>query len=198
AHEIAKKDLDDSIIKAPIDGIVVKTFKETGEYARKGEPVLRIESPSKLVIKILPSSNYYGMIETGKTSAIINDIEGNWLANGTVTYKSPTVRADSRTFEVKIDLEENEKLVIGMLCDVELVLYEREGLGIFKEAVLPRAGNKSAIFIAKDGKATENEVKTGLISDNYIELLDFHMPDAEIIIRGQSFLNDGALINIQR
>ncbi len=194
SYEIAKKDLDDSIIHSPISGLVIKTYKKTGEFAKRGETVLRIENADKLIIKILPSSNYYARVESGKTRAYVNDLDGRRIGEGLVSYKSPMVHTDSRTFEIEIALQGDKNLVLGMLCDVELLLGERKGLGVPREAVLARSGGKSVIFAANGKNAQEIEVKPGLRSDKLIELLDFSTPEMAVIVKGQSFLNDGTPI----
>ena len=194
--KIAKKELDDSMIKAPIDGVITSVIKELGEYAKKGDCVLRVEKPDNLEISILLSSNYYSMIEAGKSRAVIYNLNGDKLTESIISYCSPSIDPTSRTFEIKIDLPRNKKLVSGMLCSIDLIFIEKMAYGVPTEAVMARRGNRSIIFVPNQGKAKSLEIKCGIIDDNYTEIKDFTDKNISVIIKGQSFLDDGTHIKI--
>ncbi len=194
--KIAKKELDDSMIKAPIDGVITSVIKELGEYAKKGDCVLMVEKPDNLEISILLSSNYYSMIEAGKSKAVIYNLNEEVLTESVISYCSPSIDPTSRTFEIKIDLPNNKKLVSGMLCSIDLIFHEKMAYGVPTEAVMARRGNRSIIFVANKDKADALEIKCGIIDNNYTEIKDFVDNHLSVIIKGQSFLDDGMKIKI--
>ena len=194
--KIAKKELDDSMIKAPIDGVITSVIKEFGEYAKEGDCVLRIEKPDNLEISILLSSNYYSMIEAGKSKAVIYNLNGDQLTESVISYCSPSIDPTSRTFEIKIDLPLNKKLVSGMLCSIDLIFIEKMAYGVPTEAVMARRGNRSIIFVANKNKAKVLEIKCGIIDNNYTEIKNLTDKNISIIVKGQSFLDDGMDIKI--
>ena len=194
--KIAKKELEDSMIKSPIDGVVTFVLKELGEYAKKGDCVLRIEKPDDLEISILLSSNYYSMIEKGKSKAIIYSLGGDKLMESIISYCSPSIDPTSRTFEIKIDLPKDKKLVSGMLCSIDLLFIEKMAYGVPTEAVMTRSGNRAIIFLLNQGKAEELEIKCGIIDNNYTEIKDLVDKNISVIVQGQSFLDDGTPVKI--
>lgn len=193
--KIAKKKLEDSIIKSPFKGVVTKTNKELGEYAKRGECVLRIENPDCLELSALISSNYYTEIQEGKTKAVIYTLAGKKLAETTISYRSPSIDPLSRTFELKIHLPGNKELTSGMLCSVALIFSEKTAYGVPNEAIMSGEENKSIVFIPDKGKAKAVEVNTGIVDNGYTEVTGLPK-DTRVIIEGQAFLNQGTEIVI--
>ena len=110
---------------------------------------------------------------------------------------SPVIDTLSRTFTLRSYLPDGTPLVDGMLVDVDILLVERDGTGVPRDAVILKKGGKSAVFAVRDGKAQEIEVETGIASDGFVEILN---PEAvegrEIIVSGQYFINDGSDVNV--
>lgn len=192
-YVIAKKELEDSMIKAPFDGVVVKVLTELWEYADKGEAVVRLESEGRLELSALLSSGLYGDIEAGRTMAELSSTSG-YKASLPVSYKSPNVDSSSRTFEVKVALPEKAPLVAGQLCEVSLVLRTSKGLGLPSQCALPREGGAFAAFTVKDGKAVERKLKIGIREKDWIEVSSSEgaLDGLSFAVEGQSFLNDGS------
>ena len=198
ALAIAEKDLGDTLIHAPIDGVVSHRFREEGEMAAAGQPVLRIEDPAVIEASAFLPARYYTQIHEG-TSRLVITIAGGTGCSFPVSYKSPTINEKLRTFEIK-GLFSNlpEGAVPGAMASIAIVLDSREGRGVPADAVLQRS-EKSVIFTAQDGAARMIPVATGLETDGYVELKDIALPEGTpVITRGQTFLNDGASISIMK
>ena len=78
-----------------------------------------------------------------------------------------------------------------MLCDVEVTVGDREGLGV-PDVAVGRRGGQPVVFVAKGGKVSAQPVKTGWSEGGFTELLDADaLSGADVVVEGQSFLNDG-------
>ena len=98
----------------------------------------------------------------------------------------------SRTFELKAKLPPNTPLISGTLCELELILEERSGLGIPNDAVMLRKGGLFQVYAVNNGKAEQITVVPGISSDGYTELLQAdELKDRNFIFSGQYFLNPG-------
>jgi RND family efflux transporter MFP subunit len=193
--KISQKMLEDSMIKAPYDGVITVTNKKVSEYAKKGDCVLRIENPDKLEIAILLSSNYYSDIKVGKTKALIYSLEGDRLVEALVAYRAPNIDPISRTFEIKITLPKTSKLVSGMLCSITLIFSEHMGYGVPREAIMLRGENRSIVFTPAANQAKSLQVYPGISNGRYTELKNI-TKDLDIIVKGQAFLNADTPIKI--
>ena len=189
--KIARKNLADSEVRAPFPGIITVCNFEPNEYVGQGTSILKIEDQSLLQVECFISSVYYNLIAPGKTRADFK-LDGKNAGSAIVTYRSPSVDPLSRTFKIKILLPKDTKLVSGLLCDVELMLQERQGYGIPAEAIMARGKDREVIFAMADGKAEMLEVKRGIVEPYYAELIDGEkLKNKQIIVSGHTFVNGG-------
>ncbi len=193
--EIAKKNLSDATEKAPYDGVVAVKYRENGEFVGTGVSIIRINDPKKLRASCLISAVYFEVIKPGVTPVTVS-FHGKTI-EAKADWCSPVIDPLSRTFTMRSYLPEGTPLMDGMLVDVDIMLAERDGLGMPRDAVILKKGGKSAVFAVQDGKAQEIEVETGITSDGFTEILN---PEAiagkDIIVSGQYFVNDGSLVNV--
>ena len=192
---ICGKDLNDATEKAPYDGVVAVKYHENGEFIGRGVNVIRINDPRRLRAACLISAVYFEAVKPGETPITVS-FHGQEI-EAKADWCSPIIDTLSRTFTMRSYLPEGTPLLDGMLVDVDILLAERDGLGVPRDAVILKKGGKSAVFTVQDGKAQEIEVETGIASDGFIEILN---PEAvegrEIIVSGQYFVNDGSAVNV--
>jgi RND family efflux transporter MFP subunit len=195
---IAEKDLRDSLVRAPISGVVTKRMMEPGEMASTGTTVLQIEDLSVLEISAFLPEEAYARVIPGKTKVNIHvgDIR---LSNQAISYKSPTVSSDLRTFEIQCDIKRPPiGLVPGRIARLEVLLESREGLGVPREAILSRADGQ-VVFIRDGDKARMIPVRTGLETNGWIEILEGALEvDAQVVTAGKDLLQDGDGITVIR
>lgn len=192
---ICTKDLNDATEKAPYDGVVAVKYHESGEYINRGVNVIRINDPRKLRAACLISAVYFEAIRPGETPVTVSFRDRKIEAKA--DWCSPVIDTLSRTFTMRSYLPEGTPLMDGMLVDVDIMLAERDGLGVPRDAVILKKGGKSAVFAVKDGKAQEIEVATGITSDGFTEILNPEVvADKDIIVSGQYFVNDGSEVNV--
>ena len=193
--EIAKKNLSDATEKAPYDGVVAVKYRENGEFVGTGVSIIRINDPKKLRAACLISAVYFEAIKPGVTPVTVSFRDRKVEAK--VDWCSPVIDTLSRTFTMRAYLPEGTPLMDGMLVDVDIMLAERDGMGVPRDAVILKKGGKSAVYAVKDGKAQEIEVETGITSDGFTEILN---PEAvagrDIIVSGQYFVDDGSAVNV--
>jgi multidrug resistance efflux pump len=73
---IAKKNLDDSIIRAPFDCVVFETYVEENEYVTAGKNIMKLENPDKFEIVCYIGAVYFDRLEVGKTAVEFVDSKG--------------------------------------------------------------------------------------------------------------------------
>ncbi|MBN1624933.1 MAG: efflux RND transporter periplasmic adaptor subunit [Deltaproteobacteria bacterium] len=195
---IASKDLEDSLVQTPLTGYVSARYKEPGEMAGAGTPVLRIDNPSILEISAFLPAEYYPRIMAGKTimHAYVNEID---LGEITITYRSPTIDNRLRNFEVKALINNPpDGVASGAMARIKVVLGRHKALGVPRKALLKRTSGE-IIFLAEGGKARIISVKTGLQMNGWVEIISGDIKEgASIITMGQDQLDDGSLISVLR
>lgn len=193
--EIARKNFEDSIVRAPFDAIITDKLCDVGEFAAIGKEVLKLEAENKLEVSARISALHYDLISPG--TDIIVSVAGRKLCKAKIYYKSPSIDQMSRTFEIKAKLPASPGIISGLLCDIDIIFAQRKGYGLPTEAVIAIAGGKNAIFVIKDGSAKEMIVETGFVTDGFTEIVNAkEIINAECAVSGQYFLSDGSKVEI--
>ncbi|MBN1973536.1 MAG: efflux RND transporter periplasmic adaptor subunit [Sedimentisphaerales bacterium] len=196
ALAIARKDLTDTTVIAPIKGVVSMRMAEPGETGSPGVPVLRIEDPNIIEISAFLPAAIYPAVITGQTIMRVT-VSGVELGNQTVSYKSPTIQSKLRTFEVKCLIENPPAGVApGAMAEIKVILASREGLGVPVVSVQQRS-NQSVVFITEGDIAHMRVVRTGFENDGWVEIVDGKITEsAQVVSMGQNMLNEGTTVSI--
>lgn len=193
---IAQKNLADSEIKAPFDGIITDTFVERGEFVKGGTQIIRLENQKSLEVVCSISAIHYTSILPGKTKAVFA-MDDMPAGEAVVSYRAPNVDPLSRTFKIKILLPQDTNLVSGLMCSVDLLIKERHGFGLPSDAIQIRDNGTHVAFAEKDGAAEQVVVKTGITDGNLTEILNAaDMKDRRFVVQGQTFINPGDKLSI--
>lgn len=194
---IARKNLDDSVQRAPYDSVVTETYIEENEYVSSGQKILHLENQDKLEIVCYISSVYYHDINVDKTRVEIS-VNNEKVTDAIISYKAPSIDSVSRTFKIKAVVPKNAKLVSGNLCNVNIILEEKQAYGLPSDAILLRANNRRIVFAREENNTAKSiEVKTGIVDGGYTEIIDGgKFANEEFVVVGQNFVNPGALLQI--
>jgi len=207
--EIAGKNLQDSLVMAPISGVITERFREPGEMGEIGKPVLRIENLEALeAVGFLPE-DYFHEVLPGTTPVRVR-VGALELPLQKITYKSPTVDRTLRTFEVKVHLSDPPPgITPGRIAHLEVLLESRTALGVPREALVAKRSGP-VLFAAEGGKAREIPVVAGLETEGWVEIRktagasntasdtaseDFLLEEGTpVVTQGQLFLEEGSLL----
>ncbi len=195
---IAKKNLDDSVIRAPFDCVIVDKFVEENEFVTVGQDILKLENHQRLEVICHISAVYYDQVTPGKTKVEFFRQDGRSAGFAAVTYKSPAIDPDSRTFKLKITVPAEIQLVSGMLCEIKLILQEKTAYGLPSDAILLRANDRRLAYtVNSDNRAESVDVQCGISSGGYTEIINYPaISGKRFVISGQTFINNGALLTI--
>lgn len=198
ALAIAKKDLADTTIVAPVSGKVSMRMAEPGEMGTPGHPVIRVEDTTLVEVSAFLPAADYPSVTVGQTPIKVR-VSGIDLGLQTISYKSPTIHPKLRTFEIKCLLEKPpDGVAPGAMADIAVVLMSREGLGVPAAAIQQRGG-KTVIFVVDGNVARRKEIQVGLESEGWIEILDGDVNEAaSVVTMGQYMLDDGTEVSIQK
>ena len=198
ALAIAQKDLDDSLVVAPISGRVAERYQEPGEMGSPGSPVIRIEDPSLVEVSVFLPAQVFGEVTPGETEmhVRVNDVD---LGKHAVSYKSPTIDVQLRTFEARCLLHDPPPAVApGAMAYVRVVLERRQALGVPRDAIQQRGG-RTVVFIVEDHVARMIPVVVGLETGGLVEVAAEELrEETPVVAVGGYFLDPDAVVNVAR
>ncbi|MDR1420537.1 MAG: efflux RND transporter periplasmic adaptor subunit [Treponema sp.] len=192
------------IARAPISGIVTSLPAQVGMTISQTMPLARIAGGSALEIELYVAERFISKIALRQPCEITLDAWPGETFRGSVTEIAPTVDPASRTMEVKVNVENpGSKLKAGMFAKVRLITEEKENIvKIPSSAMIQRFGEIYVFIVEADGADSKNGIARrriitpGILIDNILEVQAGLGSGEEVIIRGQSLLEDGARVNI--
>ena len=124
---------------------------------------------------------------------------GEKVCTNSIYYRAEVIDPSSRTFEIKAKLPAETSLKSGTLCDLEIVLAERKGLGVTSDAVLPGRDGRMSIFLNEGGVAKASDVRCGLTTGGFTEILSPEpLVGKDVIVKGQAFVREGDKLEVER
>ena len=179
-YEKAKEQLDNTVLKAPIDGTVVRVNTKVGRFADKMEndaPLFVIENLDNLELEIKVSEYSIGKVEVGQEAEITADILNGEPVYGKVASISPTGEekgggSSERVIPTKIQITDNNtKLIAGITARASIILEESEdALTVPVSAVFEKDGNNYIQEIT-DGTVYWIPVDIGVEGDVDMEII---------------------------
>lgn len=203
--EIAQKDLQDSVLKAPYDGTITKRFIEPSQQIASGNLAFEIEGKHGFEVQILVPET---LIKEIKQDALIPVSIPTLSAELFKAQISEVgTRAESaNAFPVTIALlEENVQMRAGMTAEVEFIYsalgrtgYAGSTVLIPMSALLAELDQKVSVFVYdKQAQVVRKRlVQTENIINNQV-FISTGLTDGEIIATaGVAFLRDGQRVTL--
>lgn len=179
-YEKATESLEDTVLKAPIDGTVVRVNTKVGRFADKMEndaPLFVIENLDQLELEIKVSEYSIGKVALGQEAEISADILNGATVHGVVDSISPTGEekgggSTERVIPTTIRITDSDtKLIAGITARASIVLEESENaLTVPVSAVMEKDG---AAYVQEltDGGVSWVPVTIGVEGDVEAEII---------------------------
>jgi HlyD family secretion protein len=175
ALEQVRKQIEDSIIKSPIDGRITAVNYEVGEQTSAGEPVISMLGVNNFEIEVDISEVDIAKVSVGNPTEITLDAFGDDVKfSGKVYFIEPaeTIIQDVIYYKVKIEFVEDanmrrhaQNIKSGMTANAVIVTAQKDNVLIMpSRAVVQKNGGKYARVLA-NGAVREMPIKTGLRGD---------------------------------
>jgi len=166
---LARQQLADTILYAPMTGVVQEKRASTGEYLAAGAPVVDIVQIDPLRLRVDVPERESHKIHTGQSVRVT--VEGDPDAYlGTVKRLSPSISQQNRVLSVEADVRNNGHLKPGAFVKAEIVTDQASTAAtVPPSAIVTFAGIEKVITI-EGGKAVEKVVMTGRRGEDWVEI----------------------------
>ncbi len=199
---LAKRDLEKTVLRAPFEGVIAKRMVEPFQEVTRGETVFEAYIEEAMEVAINAPETVVGEIELGLPGLAVFANQSIGAVDGRITEISSAAN-EANTFEVVLTLEESPPSVRpGMSATVELILAQETGEEAFLiplSAVLPgEEPSKGYVFVYDPDSSTVHKqpVAGGGVQDNLV-LVRAGLEAGDIIATaGVSFLQDGQEVRL--
>lgn len=189
----------DAEVTAPFDGMVAQRYVSVGEFVQPGTRLFELVALDPIEVEFRVSEIDSSRVKPGQVVGVRVAPYPDEVFQATVTVVAPTIDPATRTLRVKGTLPNPEtRLRPGLFARADLGVARREGvLMVPEEAVLQRSDGE-VLFRSVEGKRVERRVvKTGVVKDGRIEIVEGLSPGDKVVVRGHMALVDGAVVSVR-
>lgn len=202
AFEIAKRNLEDCVLKADSHGLVGKRSINPGEGAAPGMAAITIVDIDKVEAVIAVHENEISSIKRGMEAAIIVPALGNRSWDGEVVEVGVVADPLSHTYKVKVLVDNSDHAMRpGMVCNtVILPPSDQQTMIVPIQAVLVDSDGRTYVYtVDATTNTTRRQVvqRKGYLHEG-IEITDGLQPGDLVVVAGQHRLYDNAAVSFVR
>lgn len=197
--KIAKLDLQETRIIAPISGFIAKRYVKEGNLVEQyqQQKLFHIVKMNVLESTVNLPEQELSQLRLNQPAKLQFTALPGVEVIATVIRISPVVDSETGTFSVKLNVENpNNTLKAGMFAQVKLVYDVHNNTKLLPKKALISIDNKHTVFTINDNKAQKTLVTLGYEDDSFVEVIDGLELDAQVVTTGQNNLKDQAVIEI--
>jgi HlyD family secretion protein len=202
ALEIAQSNMKNTIIRSPIDGVVLARNVNVGQaITPNGQPLFILaDSLTKMKLDVNVSEVHIGKVEKGQKVYFTVAAYPNEVFNGTVSQviNNPTITNSIVSYNVVV-LIDNDKFLLkpGMTALADIILADEKDVLRVPTAALrfiplpssniktepdDASGGSHVWILLKDGKITPVSVRPGVSDDMYTEINEGDIKEGQKVI----------------
>jgi RND family efflux transporter MFP subunit len=195
--EVAKKNLADCRLVAPVSGIVGKRLVGAGETAMPSQAVVSILDISTVKVKVaIPETEISGI--GANTSSTIKVEAANGSFSGGRIEKGVQADALTHTYDIRIHVANRDrKLLPGMVASVQFGNIEKpsQDISVPVTAVQKKADGTLFVWtVGKDSTAHRTTVTTGETLGNRIVVASGISESQRVITEGYQKLSENSKV----
>ena len=196
--EVAKKNLADCRLTAPVGGIIGKKLVGAGETALPSQAVVTILDISSVKVKVaIPEAEISGI--NPSTASTITVEAAQAMVRGGHIEKGIQADALTHTYDVRINVENgNRKLLPGMVASVKFIAESSQSItGKLLPVTAVQKDADGSLFVwtvAADSTAHREKVSIGANQGNHVAITDGLNIGQRIVTEGYQKLSEGTKV----
>jgi HlyD family secretion protein len=191
AANLAYLALDDTVVTAPVDGVIADRLVAVGALVSPQTPIVSLVPPSlELVVNV--EESHLAQVAVGQVVQLTVPAFPSQTFGGTVSSIAPTIDPKSRTAAVHIQTDDaSGQLRGGMFATLNIITADRHDALLVPR---PSLVGDSLLTISPSGAVHRQPVKVGIQDDTSIEILSGIDEGQLIATSSVSDLTEGEIV----
>ena len=115
--------LENTLVKAPFDGILNSRYVEQGDYVKAGDQIAMIADLNPLVVRAHVTENQVEQLSVGQQADI--RLLNRHNTQGTIRYIASVADENTNTFKIEVNIpNDNNRLLAGISAEVDIALEQ--------------------------------------------------------------------------
>jgi RND family efflux transporter MFP subunit len=193
AAEAARRRLDDYVVRAPSDGVVLRRDAEVGEVVDTPAALFWVGEPRPLRVTAEVDEEDIAEVREGQEALLRADAFPGRVLRATVVQITPKGDSTRKAYRVRLALPEDTPLLIGMTVEANIVLRRTD------EAVLvpPAAVRDGRVFVVRRETVEQRAVEVGVQGPRAVEILRGLARGEAVVLDPPGSLADGQAVRLR-
>ena len=200
-EEKANLDVQETMVCAPMDGVVSRRHLDPGVQVTASTPLVTILAMDTVKVVISVPVNRLSQVVPGTTQATLRSpANPQEVVTCLVEKIYPAVDTVTRTAQVELRVPNRRRedgtypFLPGMYATVELLLEVKEGIVTVDVSLPIRNVDRQLVFVCQGDTVRAVPVTLGLTTGGQVEVLEGLHAGDEVVVQGQHRLTDGSVI----
>lgn len=210
----AQQAVDNCVIRAPFDGIIVSKDAQVGEmvspisagggFTRTG--IATIVDMNSNEIEVDVNESYIARVKPGQKAIATLDAYPDWQIPSSVRTVIPTADRQKATVKVRVSFDHLDPRILPDMGVKVAFLSDQptaEGKAPVAKAIIPqnvvrKEGDAPVVWLVKDGKIERRAVTLGVEHGSDVEVMAGVSPGDSLVLRGPEGLHEGEAVEIKQ
>jgi RND family efflux transporter MFP subunit len=185
--------IDSLVLRAPLDGMVLRRDGEMGEIVGPTDVLFWVGPPAPMQVVAEINEDEITRIATGQKAFLRSEAFAAQALRATVSQITPKGDPTRKTFRVYQRLPPDTPLRIGMTVEVNIIYREKTAAVVVPaEAVV-----NNAVQVVRDGKVERVPVSVGIRGSRNVEIVGNVSKDTIVLSPGRTDLADGTHVHTE-
>ena len=200
ALDVARKALGDTVIRAPIAGLVASRSVQPGEKVSPDNRLLDVVDLSRMEMEVaVPTSDILGIAPGQEVTVRIEGVARPLPAR--VVRINPAAQAGSRSIMAYLQLDNPQNLLrVGMFGEARLTLSRKAAVLAVPQSALQGNGDQAFVYAIENGRLARKPVRAGMAGSDgdaaLVEIVEGLAPGARIVRNNLGNLPAGATVKV--
>lgn len=194
---LARRDLAETVLRAPFSGTIGRIDVEPGEFANAGRPVVEIVGDDALEVEVALPESLLATVREGELVEVELPLVDR-VVRGRVQTIGSAAPESAGLFPVVVALDPAEGLRSGMTARLVVTAPLATGISVPVEAIVDRTGTTPKLLAVRDGRVQVHDVQVLAIAGAEAVVAAELTVGDEVITRGQAGLSTGDEVEVPR
>jgi HlyD family secretion protein len=172
AYDLAKKKLNDAVIRSAVEGAVAERTVQRGEYIRENTPVATIVRMNPLKLRTAIQEKFANLVRENQAVDFTVEPYPNETFHGKIAYISPSVDQSTRTFAVEILVDNPaHRLKPGLFSQGYVSIGRDDRVLAVPEDTVSNLAGVSSVYVIQNGVVKQTTIATGEHQGKLIEVV---------------------------
>lgn len=194
--------LENTVIKSPINGTVDDIMVNEGEFVSFGSPIIRVVDVNNVELEAELSEEYLPRVDKGDTAFISIPALGV-QTKAPISFISQVINPENRSFTVKVGLQNTDKNIKpNVLANMRLRDYTADSAMVVPSKSISKDLKGDFVYTVQQESgeqvARKKYIVRGQVSGSETEIVEGLKPGDEVITTGYEQVNEGTPVEVRQ